>query len=109
MSALICKQYILPILDYADFLFESTTKRELDLLDKVQDRDMRLIGNGQQTIRAIENKYNIEPLKDRHRRHHLTLMYRLSKIEMYIDIERPDITLRSRNKIKFLTPKTKLT
>ena len=109
VSVLIYKQYILPILDYADFLFDSTTKHELYSLDKVQDRAMRLIGRGHINNRAVENMYNIEPLKDRRHRHHLALMYRLSRIDRYIDADRPDITLRSRNKIKFQTPRTKLT
>ena len=33
VAALICKQFILPTLDYADFLFESATKHSLELLD----------------------------------------------------------------------------
>ena len=41
VSALIYKQYILPILDYAAFLFESATKQELKSLDKVQNRAVR--------------------------------------------------------------------
>ena len=36
-------------------------------------------------------------------------MYRLSRIDLYIDTTRPKIALRSRNKIKYLTPKTNLT
>ena len=46
VSVLIYKQFILPILDYADFLFDSTVKCELDLLDRVQERALRLIGHG---------------------------------------------------------------
>ena len=109
VSALIYKQYILPILDYAAFLFESATKQELKSLDKVQNRAVRLIGRGHHENEHIENIYSIELLKDRRRRHHLALMYRLSRIERYLDTDRPDIILRNRNKIKFLTPKTKLT
>ena len=47
-------------------------------------------------------------LRERRRKHHLFLMYRLSKIETYIDTDRPEIVLRSRDKIKFRTPVTKL-
>ena len=109
IAVLIYKQFILPILDYADFLFESTIKYELDLLDRIQERALRLIGNGQMNNRAIENAYAIEPLRTRRRKHHLALMYRLSKIDSYLDLTRPEIDLRSRNKIKFSTAKTKLT
>ena len=109
VAALIYKQFILPILDYADFLFDSTVKYELDLLDRIQDRALRLIGRGQPNNRAIEDIYNFEPLKARRRKHHLALMYRLSKNGLYLDTVRPKIALRSRNKVKFTTAKTKLT
>ena len=36
-------------------------------------------------------------------------MYRISKIEAYLDTSRPEIILRNRDKIKFVTAKTKLT
>ena len=70
------KQFILPILDYADFLLDSTVKCELDLLDRAQERALRLVGRGQMNNRAIENVYGIEPRRQR-RKHHLALMYRL--------------------------------
>ena len=109
VSALKYKQYILPILDNAAFLFESATKQELKSLDKVQNKAVRLIGRGHQENERIEIIYSIEPLKDRRRKHHLALMYRLSRIERYLDTDQPEILLRNRNKIKFLTSKTKLT
>ena len=109
ISALIYKQFVLPILDYADFLFDSTVKRELDLLDNIQERALTLIGRGQVNNRMIENTYAIEPLKARRRKHHLSLMYRISKIKAYLDTSRPEIILRNRDKIKFVTAKTKLT
>ena len=83
------------------FLFGGTTKHELNSLDKVNDRAMRLIGRSHLNNRAVENMYNIEPLKDRRHRHYLALMDRLSRINGYIDTDRPDITLRSRKKKKF--------
>ena len=105
VSVLIYKQFILPILDCADFFFASTVKCELDLLDWVQERALRLIGCSQMYKRAIENAYSIEPLRERRRKHHFVLMYRLSRI----DATRPEIALRSRNEIHFLNPKTNLT
>ena len=45
---------------------------------------------------------------DRRRIHHLTLMFRLSQMD-YINVERPEITLPSRLKIKFDLPYTRLT
>ena len=109
VAVLIYKQFILPILDYADFLFDSCIKHELDLLDRIQDRAIKLIGNGQVNNTVIENVYAIESLKSWRKRHQLSLMYRLSRIDSYIDLARPKIDLRSRNKIKFSMAKTKLT
>ena len=50
IAALVYKQFILTILDYADFLFDSSIKYELDLLDRIQDRALRLISRGQLRI-----------------------------------------------------------
>ena len=36
-------------------------------------------------------------------------MYRLSRTDSYIDLARPEMDLRSRNKIKFSMAKTKMT
>ena len=47
-----------------DFLFDSTVKCKLDLLDRLRERALRLIGRGQMNNRAIENAYGIEPLRE---------------------------------------------
>ena len=109
MAALIYKQFILPILDYADFICDSAVKSEVDLLDRIQNRAIKVIGRGQLNNVAIENLYNIEPLRAWRRKHHLALMYRLSKTGLYADTTRPEIELRRRHKIKFSVAKTKLT
>ena len=102
-------KHMLVLRNYADFLFESTVKRELEMLDKVQARAIRPIRYGDASSVSMERVYSIIPLRERRRKHHLSLMYRLSKIETYIDTDRPEIVLRSRDKIKFQTPVTKLT
>ena len=58
---------------------------------------------------SVEDIYNIISLSERRRKHHLSLMYRISTVESYIDVSRPGINLRSRNKIKFAVPATRLT
>ena len=88
-------EYVLPILDYADFLFDSTVKRELDLLDKIQERALTIIGRGQINNKEVETMYALEPLVAKRRKHHLSLMYRLSKIGTYLDENRPEIILRN--------------
>ena len=44
----------------------------------------------------------------RQKEHHCSIMYRLSKRGGSLDIYRPEIRLRSRNKIKFKTNKRNL-
>ena len=73
IAALIYKQFVLPILVYADFLFDSTVKRELNLLDKIQERALTLIGQGQINNKVVENKYALEPLIARRRKHGLNV------------------------------------
>ena len=106
------QKFVLPLLDYADFLVESAPMKEIRLLDKLQVRAVRLIRYGNHrdvSDREIEIRYNITSLSERRKKHHLSLKYRLSRIESYLENKRPEITLRSRNKIKFSVPVTKLT
>ena len=112
VAALIYKQFVLPILDYADFLVDSAPKKEIKLLDKLQDRAIRQIRYNEGinvALKTIENRYNITPLKERRKKHHLSLMYRLSSVNSYLEVNRPEVNLRSRRKIKFSVPATKLT
>ena len=85
--------------------------KEIKLLDKLQERAVRQIhfGNKNLTLHVIEDMYNIVPLQERRKRHHLLLMYRLSSTETYLEPRRPEVNLRSRRKVKFATRATKLT
>ena len=53
--------------------------------------------------------YGLQTLRKRRESHHLVLMYRLSRDESYVESYRPDIELRSNNKIKLKIRTTKLT
>ena len=108
---LVFKQFILPILDYRDFLFDSATKDSLDNLDKIQKRAIRIIDNGAHAAHTQEAKelhYGLRPLCQRRHEHHLLIMYRLSHVVEYLDVDRSEIVLRNRNKIKFNSEVTKL-
>ena len=72
---------------------------------------VRIIGNFKfkRADCLISLKYNLIPLRERKRKHHLALLYRISRINFYIDDKRPEIILKNRNEIKFKTPVTKLT
>ena len=112
VAMLVFKQFILPILDYGDFLFDSATKDSLDNLDKIQKRAIRIIDNGAHaayTQEAKELHYGLRPLCQRRHEHHLLIMYRLSHVVEYLDVDRPEIVLGNRNKIKFNSEVTKLT
>ena len=112
VAALIYKQFVLPILDYANFLVDSAPVKEIKLLDKLQERAIKQIrydAHRTVSLQAIMDRYNIVPLKERRNKHHLALMYRLSTIELYLETDRPAVNLPSRRKIKFSTPATKLT
>ena len=103
---------MLPILDYADFLVESAPIKQISLLDKIQERAVKQIRFGVRFTQAdpkIEKVYNIVPLRERRRKHHLSLMYRIRDFTSYLDIARPAVNLRSNNKIKFCTPRNRLT
>ena len=53
--------------------------------------------------------YGLRPLCQRRREHHLLIMYRLSHVVEYLGLDRPEIVLRNRNKIKFHSEVMKLT
>ena len=112
VANLVYKQFVVPLLDYVDFVVESAPKRAVEQLDKIQRRAVRIIDRGihptHNTV-DLERLYNLRPLTERRRVHHLALMYRLAHSGYSIDNARPTINLRSKNKIKFLTPATKLT
>ena len=54
VEMLVFKRFILPILDYEDFLFDSAAK---DNLDKIQKRAIRIIDNGAQAAYTQEAKW----------------------------------------------------
>ena len=84
----------------------------LDKLDKIQKRAIRIIDNGAHvayTQEAKELHYGLRPLCPRRGEHHLLIMYKLSHVVEYVDMDRPAIVLRNRNKIKFHSEVMKLT
>ena len=91
---------------------DSATKDSLDNLEKIQKWAIRIIDNGAHaayTQEAKELHYGLRPLSQRRHEHHLLIMYRLSHVVEYLNLERPEIALRNRNKIKFNSEVTKLT
>ena len=74
MASLIYQQFVLPLLDYADFLFDSAPRKANDQLDKLQRRSIKTIDRGMHcdyTDEALQNLYFLKPLAMRRKEHHL--------------------------------------
>ena len=111
MACTIYKQVITPQLDYADFLIDSGSAYYVKRIGNLHEKALRLIDckmhrNMDQC--ELEVLYRVEPPERRRKEHHCSIMYRLSKRGGSLDIYRPEIRLRSRNKIKFKTNKRNL-
>ena len=57
--------------------------------------------HSKESEKELEMRYNLKAPIERRREHHCVKMYRLSKIHGNLDIFRPTVNLRSRNKVKF--------
>ena len=104
ISALIYKQTILPVIEYADLMVESGPTAKVTRLQTLQDRAIRIIDNGKHPnldIDILANLYRLQPLKIRRAEHLSAMMYCLSKDSTKMEKARPIIHLRSQNKIRF--------
>ena len=61
------------------------------------------------SYKDLLNLYGIEDLVMRRRKHHLSVMYRQSRINSKLDEYRPEMGLRSNPKIRFKNKVTQLT
>ena len=108
VTCLIYKQTILPVVEYADQMVESGLADKIDRLRVLQNNALRTIDNHENPelgTHGLSNLYRITPLKERRAEHLGLVMYRLSKDNRYIEMTRPEIHLRNRNKIKFKSHK----
>ena len=105
IASLIYKQTILPICEYADLMVESSPAGNIARLQTLQDRALRIIDNKKHRaldVDVLANLYRITPLKLRRAEHLGLIMYRLSAEDHYIKRNRPNVNLRSNNRIKFI-------
>ena len=105
-AVMIYKQTIVPYLDYASFLMDSAYQYSLSHLDKIHSRCMRIIENKNRFNRDIDvpalmYSYRIQHIRQRRKVQLLSFMFTESKISDNIKSERPAMTLRSNNKVKF--------
>ena len=106
VANLIYKQTILPVVEYANQLVESGPADKIERLQTLQDKAVHSIDNREypgMDKAILSNLYRMSPLKERRAEHLSAIMYRLSKDESLLEISRPEIHLRNRNKIKFKT------
>ena len=75
------KSYILPILDYADVIWDNCTERQADALEQLQIDALRVItGSVRGTShQSLYNDTGIIPLKERRKRHKLILFFKFTK------------------------------
>ena len=95
---------ILPLIDYADFMIESTCYTTHKRLETLQEKAVKYIDNSlnkKLTINDLNVLYNIQPLKMRWREHICCVMYRQSKLHAKLDRSKAYMNLRSNSKVKF--------
>ena len=108
IACLVYKQTILPVCEYADQMVESGPSDKVNKLQTLQDKAVRIVENKEHKRLGTEGLYflfRLSPLKLRRAEHLACSMYRLSKDMYRLEKGRPTVHLRSRNKIKFKTPK----
>ena len=99
---LIYKQLLLPICEYADLMVESGPMDKVAQLHTLQIRALRIIDNRNHPnldSDVLSNLYRIASLKLCRAEHLSLILYRLSKHGCYTEKTRPDVHLRSRNKL----------
>ena len=104
----IYKQTILPLMDYSDFMIESSSQPQIRCLEKLQEKAVKYIDNnmyGDMKYEDLCDLYSLQPVKLRWREHILCLMYRQSKMCRLIDTTKAYIDLRSNHSIKFKKPR----
>ena len=112
IANLIYKTCIRPIMEYADFLIDSCNKAKIEKLENIQKRAIKIIDWSKH--KGIKYKdmcflYGLDDLKVRRKKHHLAVMFRHSHDPTNLVIARPDVVLRSNNKVKFRRKTTQLT
>ena len=111
VASLIYKTCIRPMMEYADFLVDSCNKQNTSKLTRIQKRAVKIIDQARHkdfSYKDLLNLYGIEDLVMRRRKHHLSVMYRQSRINSNLDEYRPEMGLRSNPKIRFKNKVTQL-
>ena len=114
-ASLIYKVMIMPHFDYVDFVIDSAIKQKTDRLERLHKRAIRtieyeLVPDEKKELSVLYVRYNITSLYQRRVEHMLVFMYKLGKQNINkLQIQRPKIELRSKNKVKFKNKFTNIT
>ena len=111
MANRVYKSHVLPIFNYADFLIDLCRQTTIDSFVRLQKHAVHTIDyttHHGMTHEQLLDLYGLMSLAERRRKQKLCPMYRLSHNLDYIDRRRPDINLRSNQKVKFKLKHTRL-
>ena len=106
-ALLVYKVMIMPHYDYVDFVIDSANADKTKRLERLHKRAIRIIEysieqENRKTVDELYVKYNLASLLQRRVEHLLLFMYKISKnVTRNLELQRPKIELRSRNKVKF--------
>ena len=116
-ALLIYKVMIMPHFDYVDFVLDTANKTCTDRIERLHKRAVRKIefkSNHEikTDFRLLLKTYGLTTLYQRRAEHLLLFMYKKSKSDpQFLNVQKPKMELRSRNKVKFkyaFTDKTKV-
>ena len=99
-------------MEYADFLVNSCTKAKTEKLERIQKRAVKVIDHAEHRGTKYSDLlvlHGLDALERRRRKHHLSVMFRHSLNASNLVRDRPEIELRSNQKIKFKHKITQLT
>ena len=96
---------IRPHMDYIDFVVESGTSEKISRLDRLQEKALRRIEycvdpTERKSYDVLQKEFNIEPLSLRRKRNLVNIVHKISKDESNLNVERPNMDLRSKAKVK---------
>ena len=104
-ALVIYKQTILPILDSVSMLVNCSSQKKIDKLQPLQNRAIRIINKlsgyvSTEEMKGYHKMLNLKTLSERRKLFMLILIYKFSKDEENVNRYRPEITLRTRPKVK---------
>ena len=114
-ASLVYKAMIMPHFDYVDFVIDSALKNKTDRLERLHKRAIRtieyeIVPERKRPVTEFYTRYNLTSLYQRRVGHLLFYMFKVGKQNIEnLEMQRPKIELRSKNKVKFKNKFTNIT